>query len=68
MSSDDVLVKVYEEIKLIREELDEIKTALIPEDIPTEEELKEIHSGTKEIIDGKYRPWGDIKKELKRDV
>jgi len=56
---------MYEEIKMIRKELDEIKIALIPEDVPTEEELREIELGKREIVNEKYRPWKDIKKELK---
>ena len=49
------MVKMYEEIKEIREDLEEIKVALIPEDEPTEEELMEIELGNREIAEGKYR-------------
>ena len=55
---------MYEDIKVIKEELNEIRIALIPEDEPTEEELREIELGKKEIAEGKYRPWKEIKKEL----
>jgi len=64
MSSEELLVKMYEEIKVIREELDEIKIALIPEDEPSEEELREIELGDREIFEGKYRSWREIKEEL----
>jgi len=49
---------------MIRAELDEIKIALIPEDEPTEEELREIELGNREITEGKYRPWKEVKEEL----
>ncbi|MBU7045241.1 MAG: hypothetical protein HXS54_02305 [Theionarchaea archaeon] len=41
-----------------------IRIALISEDNPTEEELREIERGRKEIAEGRYRPWKEIKKEL----
>lgn len=59
-----MLVKMYEEIKVIREELDEIRIVLIPEDEPTDEELREIELGNIEIAEGKYRSWKEIKEEL----
>ena len=52
---------MYEEIKVIKAELDEIKIALIPEDEPTAEELMEIELGNKEIVEGKYRSWKEVK-------
>jgi len=64
MSTEELLVKMYEEIKVIREELDEIKIVLIPEDEPTDEELREIELGNIEIAEGKYRSWKEIKEEL----
>lgn len=65
MTTEELLRKMYEDIKVIKEELNEINTALIPEDEPTEEELCEIELGKKEIAQGKYRPWREIKKELR---
>lgn len=64
MTTEELLMKIYEDIKTIKEELDEIKIALIPEDEPTEEELREVELGKKEIAERKYRPWKEIKKEL----
>jgi hypothetical protein len=64
MTTEELLARMYEDIKNIKEELDEIKFALIPEDEFTKEELKEIRLGNKEIAEGKYRPWKEIKKEL----
>jgi len=65
VTTEELLTKMYEDIKVIREELNEIRIALIPEDEPTEEELREIELGKKEIAEGKYRPWEEIKKELR---
>jgi hypothetical protein len=61
MSTEELMVKMYEEIKVIKAELDEIKIALIPEDEPTAEELMEIELGNKEIAEGKYRSWKEVK-------
>ncbi|GEM_PF-5749742 len=65
MESSELLMRVYEEIKLIKEELDEIKKALIPEDTPSAEEIEEIELGMKEMERGERRPWKDIKKIVK---
>lgn len=59
-----MMVKMYEEIKVIKAELNEIKIALIPEDEPTEEELMEIELGNREIAEGKYRSWNEVKEGL----
>ena len=61
MSTDELLMNMCEEIKITREELDEIKVALISEVVPTELEMSEIMLGNKEIKEGKYRTWKDIK-------
>ena len=64
MSTEELMVKMYEEIKVIKAELDEIKIALIPVDEPTEEELMEIELGNREIAEGKYRSWNEVKEGL----
>jgi len=63
-AAEALLEKMYEEIKGIKQELDEIKIVLIPEDEPTEDELEEIKEGERELAEGKYRPWKAIKGEL----
>ena len=57
-------MKIYHDIEIIKGEIDEIKYALIPEDDPTEEELKEIKKAEKELSEGKVRSWRDIEGEL----
>lgn len=64
MTAEELLMKMCEDIKAIKEELDEIKSALIPEEEPTEEEMQEIECGKREIAEGKYRSWKEVKKEL----
>ena len=59
-----VAVKSDEEIKVIREDLDEIKIALIPEDEPTGEELEEIELGNMGVAEGRFRSWEEIKQEF----
>jgi hypothetical protein len=64
MNTEELLIKMYEDIKVIKKELNEIKSALILEEEPTKEDLYEIEQGIKEISEGKYRPWKEIKKGL----
>jgi hypothetical protein len=64
MSTEELMVKMYEEIKEIRVDLEEIKVALIPEDEPTDEELMEIELGDIEIAEGKYMSWKEIKEDF----
>ena len=63
MTTEELLTKMYENINVIKK-VNEIRIALIPEDEPTEEELREIELGKKEIAEGKYRPWKEIKKYI----
>ncbi len=64
-TSDELLLKIYEEIKAIKNEISEIKMMLIPEDVGLEDEIEEIEMGIKEIKEGKYREWKEIREELK---
>jgi hypothetical protein len=64
MTAEELLMRMHEDIKAIREELDEIKSVLIPEKEPTEEEMREIELGKREMTEGKYRSWKEVKKEL----
>jgi len=64
MATEKLLIKMYEDIKYIKEELNEIRIALIPEEKSIEEELRKIELGKKEIAEEKYRSWKEIKNEL----
>ena len=62
--SDELLLKISHDLKMLKDEIDEIKYALIPEDDLEEGELEEIIVGEREIKEGKYRRWEDIEKEI----
>lgn len=64
MTTDDLLIKIHEELKFIKEEIGEIKEALIPEDDPSEAELAAIETADREIEEGRYRSWKDMREEL----
>ena len=60
----ELLIQIYNEIAALRAEIDEIKHAIIPEEEPDEEEMKEIMEGEKEVKNGRIRSWKEIKREL----
>ena len=60
----ELLLEIYNELTAIRAEIDEIKQALIPEEKPEDWEIEEIREGEREIAEGKYRKWEEVKKEL----
>ena len=62
--SDELLLKISHDLKMLKDEIDEIKYALIPEDDLEEGELEEIRTGEREVKEGKYRRWEDIEKEI----
>ena len=55
---------MYEEIKVIRAEVEEIREVLVGETEPTEKERAEIEAGLSEMKEGKVRSWEQIKGEL----
>ena len=60
----ELLLEIYNELTSIRAEIDEIKQALIPEEKAEDWEIEEIREGEREIAEGKYRKWEEVKKEL----
>ena len=62
-TSEDLLLKIYEEIKTIKNEIEEIKRFLVPEVDPDDDEVVEIKAGLREIKEGKYRSWKEIREE-----
>ncbi len=62
--TNEFLKKIYKVLTTVREDMDDIKSLLIQEVEPTEEEEKEILEGLKEIKDGKTELWNSVKKEL----
>lgn len=62
--TDAIIKKMYEEIVLMRQELDEIRAAIIPETEPDADELEAIRAGENEVAAAKYKSWDDFKREL----
>ena len=60
----ELLEKIYNEIVLIKEELDEIKYALVKEEEPQQDEIEELNESHKEMKRGKAKNWNDVKKGL----
>ena len=56
--------KIYAEILNMKEELKEIKSAIILEDQPDQEEIKAFQKGKEEITAGKIKAWDTVKKDL----
>jgi hypothetical protein len=52
---------IYQEIRYLRAEIQELKNLLIPEVEPEEDEVKAIHEGEKEFKAGEYTEWKAIK-------
>jgi len=60
----ELLEKIYNEIILIKEELDEIKYALVKEEEPHQDEIEELTESYKEMNSGKAKNWAEVKKGL----
>ena len=52
---------IYEELKLLRAEIHELKNLLLPEVEPEEDEIKTIIEGEKEFNSGEYTDWKALK-------
>ena len=55
---------IYHELKLLRSDIRELKSLLVPEVKPTEDEIKAIQFGQKEFKAGEYTDWMDIKAKM----
>ena len=58
----ELLDKIYNEIIRIKEELDEIKHALVKEEEPHQDEIEELTKSYKEMKSGKAKNWAEVKK------
>jgi len=64
-ANNQVLIeKIYAEILSMKKELHEIKTTIIHEDEPEEDEVEAIRMVQEDRAAGNYRPWRELKKEL----
>ncbi len=64
VKSDELLLKISHDLKMLKDDIDEIKYALIPEDELEEGELDDIRAGEREVNAGGYRSWDQVKKEI----
>ena len=59
---------IYKELKLLRSDIRELKSLLVPEANTAEDENKAIQLGQKEFKNGEYTDWKDIKARMNSDV
>ena len=52
---------IYRELKLLRSDIRELKSLLVPESDPADDEIKAIQVGEKEFKAGEYTDWKDLK-------
>ncbi|MCZ7385125.1 MAG: hypothetical protein O8C63_10315 [Candidatus Methanoperedens sp.] len=52
---------IYREVKLLRTEIKDIMSLLVPEVEPEDDELNAIGEGKKEFKAGKYTDWNTLK-------
>ena len=62
-----LMEKILEEIGSIKRELSDIKAALVRYAEPDDEEREVLHVMEREISEGKYRPWREVKEELETE-
>ncbi len=55
------LESIYSELKLLRYDVQELKSLLVPEVEPDDDEIEAIKEGEKEFIAGEYTPWKNLK-------
>ncbi len=60
MKSD--IKQLYEEVKMMRRDIEEIKVMLVPEVAPTKEEVRAIEEGRKEFTSGEFEEWKEVRK------
>ena len=64
MTGDEkILKKIYRELIIIRERLEAIEYAIIPEEELSSEEMAEIKRLKEEALRGEAIPWENIKKD-----
>jgi hypothetical protein len=53
---------LYDEVRVMRRDIEEIKVMLVPEVVPAKEEAKAIEGGRKEFARGEFEEWKEIRK------
>ena len=54
--------QLYDEMRMMRRDIEEIKVMLVPEVAPTKEEVKAIEEGRKEFARGEFEEWKEVRK------
>lgn len=62
-----LMEKILQEIMSIKQEIHELRSALIPEVEPEEDEIEALRVMEHEVAEGKYRPWDEVRKELENE-
>jgi len=54
--------QLHDEVRMMREDIKEIKQMLVPEVTATKAELKSVQEGRKEFSRGEFREWKEVRK------
>ena len=54
--------QLYDEMRMLRRDIEEIKVMLVPEVAPTKEEVEAIEEGRKEFARGEFEEWKEVRK------
>jgi hypothetical protein len=66
VSTTSEIKQLHNEVKIMRREIQEIKEMLIPEVVPTKDEIKAIEKGRKDYARGEFVEWKALRKAKKR--
>jgi len=61
-----LMEKIYAEILTLKKELHEIRSVLIHEENPEEDEVEALGLVKEDVAAGNYKPWREVKKELEK--
>jgi hypothetical protein len=56
--------QIQDEMRIIRRDLEDIKSMLVREVRPTKAEVKAVEEGKKEFARGEYEEWSETKKRV----
>jgi hypothetical protein len=54
--------QLHDEVRLMRQDIEEIKIMLVQEAMPSEEEKKAVEEGRKEFAKGDFEEWREVRK------
>ena len=54
--------QLYDEVRMMRMDIEEIEVMLVPEVTPTKEEVRAIEEGRREFARGEFEEWKDVRK------